>query len=82
MPRLTEAAKAVAGVSATKALFSLLGTVLDFADSCSPGDDMTLLVLRRQAIAKAQNRIVPSKVSAPVRRLGSASQPELFRQGD
>ena len=82
MPRLTEAAKAVAGTSATKALFSLLGTVLDFADSCSPGDDMTLLVLRRQAITKAQNRVAPSKVSAPVRRLGSASQPELFRQGD
>jgi hypothetical protein len=47
MERLTAAATSVSGASATKALFSLLGTVLDFAGSCSPGDDMTLLVVRR-----------------------------------
>ena len=81
MQRLTEAARAVAGTCATKALFSLLGTVLDFADSCSPGDDMTLLVLRRQAVTKGQNRVAASKVSAPVRRMGSASRSEPFRQG-
>jgi sigma-B regulation protein RsbU (phosphoserine phosphatase) len=81
MQRLTEAARAVAGTCATKALFSLLGTVLDFADSCSPGDDMTLLVLRRQAVSKGQNRAAQAKDSAPVRRLSSASRPELFRHG-
>lgn len=45
--RLAAAARVVSDRSANKALFSLLGTVLDFADSCSPGDDLTLLVVRR-----------------------------------
>ena len=49
MSRLTAAATALAGMNANKVLFSLLGTVLDFADSCSPGDDLTLLVVRRHA---------------------------------
>jgi serine phosphatase RsbU (regulator of sigma subunit) len=48
MERLTAAATAVSDANATKALFSLLGTVLDFAGSCSPGDDMTLMVVRRR----------------------------------
>jgi len=56
MQRLTDATRAVAGAAASKALFSLLGTVLDFADSCPPGDDITLLVLRRQAVSKKQKR--------------------------
>jgi serine phosphatase RsbU (regulator of sigma subunit) len=46
--RLACAVTAVSGVCASKALFSLLGTVLDFADSCSPNDDLTLLVIRRR----------------------------------
>jgi sigma-B regulation protein RsbU (phosphoserine phosphatase) len=49
MGRLTAAATALAGMNANKVLFSLLGAVLDFADSCSPGDDLTLLVVRRHA---------------------------------
>jgi sigma-B regulation protein RsbU (phosphoserine phosphatase) len=52
--RLAAAARIVMGASANKALFSLLGTVLDFADSCSPRDDLTLLVVRRRDAAKTE----------------------------
>jgi serine phosphatase RsbU (regulator of sigma subunit) len=51
--RLATAAQSVTGASANKALFSLLGAVLDFADSCSPPDDLTLLVVRRYGATKA-----------------------------
>jgi serine phosphatase RsbU (regulator of sigma subunit) len=47
MGRLSAAAKAVSGASANQVLFSTLGAVLDFADACSPQDDLTLLVIRR-----------------------------------
>ena len=47
MERLSAAAGAVRGASANRALFSTLAAVLDFADECPPGDDLTLLVLRR-----------------------------------
>jgi serine phosphatase RsbU (regulator of sigma subunit) len=71
--RLTAAARTVSGVNASKALFSLLGTVLDFADSCSPGDDLTLLVVRRrEAIKGAQPRSRTKFLSAPHRRPASA----------
>jgi serine phosphatase RsbU (regulator of sigma subunit) len=54
--RLTAAARAVSGASANQALFSTLGTVLDFADGCSPSDDLTLLVVRRrERILKEQH---------------------------
>jgi len=46
--RLSTAALAAHGRSANPALFSMLGTVLDFADSNAPGDDLTLLVVRRR----------------------------------
>src|SRR6266851_5570776 len=48
MDRLTAAAKAVGGGTANQVLFSTLGAVLDFADACSPEDDLTLLVIRRR----------------------------------
>ncbi len=48
MQRLLNAAGAAIGTSANLALFSTLGEVLDFADACPPGDDVTLLVLRRR----------------------------------
>ncbi len=48
MQRLLNAAGAASGSSANLALFSTLGAVLDFADACTPGDDVTLLVLRRR----------------------------------
>ena len=47
MPRLVAAAKSVSRATANQALFSILATVLDFADACSPGDDLSLLVVRR-----------------------------------
>src|SRR5215831_2838836 len=78
LQRLTDATRAVAGTAASKALFSLLGTVLDFADCCPPGDDITLLVLRRQAVSKKQKRT--TKDSAPLRPLASASRLEPFRR--
>jgi serine phosphatase RsbU (regulator of sigma subunit) len=45
--RLSAAAKAVSGTTANQVLFSTLATVLDFAEACPPGDDLTLLVVRR-----------------------------------
>jgi sigma-B regulation protein RsbU (phosphoserine phosphatase) len=77
MERLTAAARAVSGASASKALFSLLGTVLDFADSCSAGDDLTLLVVRRcDAIKGEQPRSRAKDFSAPHRRPASVSRPK------
>ena len=49
MERLSAAAIAVSGAGATQALFRTLATVLDFANGCAPGDDVTLLVVRRRA---------------------------------
>jgi len=46
--RLAAAANAVGGASANQVLFATLGAVLDFADACSPEDDLTLLVIRRR----------------------------------
>ena len=45
--RLVAAAGAASNGSASQALFSTLGAVLDFADGCPPGDDLTLLVVHR-----------------------------------
>jgi serine phosphatase RsbU (regulator of sigma subunit) len=82
MERLMAAARAVCGVSASKALFSLFGTVLDFADSCSPGDDLTLLVVRRRDAIKGEQPGSRTKdFSAPHRRLASASRPKSSGQG-
>ena len=50
--RLMAAAKATAGATANQVLFSTLGAVLNFADTCSPEDDLTLLVLRRREAAR------------------------------
>jgi serine phosphatase RsbU (regulator of sigma subunit) len=77
--RLTAAAVSVSGSSATKALFSLLGTVLDFAGSCSPGDDMTLMVVRRrpqqdQGETDRQKRFVSSSTA-----VASAGKPKVSR---
>jgi serine phosphatase RsbU (regulator of sigma subunit) len=48
MGRLSAAVNAVGDGSANQVLFSTLGAVLDFADACSPEDDLTLLVVRRR----------------------------------
>jgi serine phosphatase RsbU (regulator of sigma subunit) len=45
--RLSAAVKSLNGATANQVLFSTLATVLDFADQCPPGDDLTVLVVRR-----------------------------------
>jgi serine phosphatase RsbU (regulator of sigma subunit) len=72
--RLSAAALAAHGTSANPALFSMLGTVLDFADSSTPGDDLTFLVVRRQAESNAEPvpierdfPTLPGKAAATVR---------------
>ena len=83
MNRLMAAATAVAGMNANKALFSLLGTVLDFADSCSPGDDLTLLVVHRHRSTKRKRRHVRTEgLSAPYRRAASAVRRRSSSPGD
>jgi sigma-B regulation protein RsbU (phosphoserine phosphatase) len=52
--RLTAAAKAIGRATANQVLFSTLGAVLDFADTCSPEDDLTLLVVRRRETVAQQ----------------------------
>jgi len=76
--RLIAAATAVAGATANKALFSLLGTVLDFAGSCSPGDDVTLLVVRRSARAAESPR---PKDFATLPRRSSGAKPRNSGRG-
>jgi sigma-B regulation protein RsbU (phosphoserine phosphatase) len=57
--RLSAAANAANGASANQVLFSTLGAVLDFADACAPGDDLTLLVVRhREAVVAEQTSAV------------------------
>jgi serine phosphatase RsbU (regulator of sigma subunit) len=66
---LAAAAKVVSGASASKALFSLLATVLDFADTCSLNDDLTLLVVRRRDAVKNEHpRSRTKDFSAPHHR--------------
>src|SRR6266446_1583022 len=59
--RLSAAANAVGGASANQVLFSTLGAVLDFADACSPEDDLTLLVIRRREGAMSERSPARSK---------------------
>ncbi len=80
--RLAAAGRSVHGVNASKALFSLLGTVLDFADTCSPHDDMTLLVIRRRdAITCGGPRSRRKDFSAPHARESSVSRPKNSDSG-
>jgi serine phosphatase RsbU (regulator of sigma subunit) len=72
MERLTAAAKAMGGASANQVLFSTLGAVLDFADACSPGDDLTLLVVRRrETIAPERTSTGNKEISRPRGRQSS-----------
>jgi sigma-B regulation protein RsbU (phosphoserine phosphatase) len=77
MGRLSAAANAVGGASANKVLFSTLGSVLDFADACSPEDDLTLLVVRRRAAAMTEQPSSPSNdFSVPRRGPTSVVRPK------
>jgi len=66
--RLSAAVGAVSGASANQVLFSTLGAVLDFADACSPEDDLTLLVVRRRAATMTEQHSSPSTDSSAPRR--------------
>jgi serine phosphatase RsbU (regulator of sigma subunit) len=80
MGRLTAAATAISAASASKALFSLLGTVLDFADTSSANDDLTLLVVRRRdAIKNELPRKRAKNSSAPRRRTASVPRSKNSR---
>jgi len=75
--RLSAAMNAVGSASANQVLFSTLGAVLDFANACSPQDDLTLLVIRR----REGTMIEPSPsqgrdFSAPHRVLTSVVRPK------
>jgi serine phosphatase RsbU (regulator of sigma subunit) len=69
--RLSAAAGAVRGASANQALFSMLAAVLDFAEACPPGDDLTLLVVRRRGATMKEQSNAHSKdflrATSPVR---------------
>jgi serine phosphatase RsbU (regulator of sigma subunit) len=76
MERLTAAAKAIGSATANQVLFSTLGAVLDFADTCSPGDDLTLLVIRRREAVVTEHTSAGNKgISRTRRRQSSEAQP-------
>src|SRR6266478_992756 len=73
LARLSAAARAAGGGNASQTLFSALGAVLDFADGCPLGDDLTLLVVRREQIGTRNSSTimqeqVPVALSGGVRR--------------
>ena len=77
MRRLSEAANAVSGANANQVLFSTLGAVLDFADACSPEDDLTLLVIRRRESTMTERSPSHTKdFSAPHRGPASVVRPK------
>ncbi|MGB8322862.1 MAG: PP2C family protein-serine/threonine phosphatase [Candidatus Acidiferrum sp.] len=81
MARLSTAANAVNGASANQVLFSTLGAVLDFADSCSPADDLTLLVVRHREHAPAKQTSAGNKdLSTLGDRLPSTGRPRQERK--
>jgi sigma-B regulation protein RsbU (phosphoserine phosphatase) len=74
--RLSAAAESVSGATANQVLFSTLATVLDFADSCPPGDDLSLLVIRRCAVELTERTSERNKsVSVPRSRSRSTARP-------
>jgi serine phosphatase RsbU (regulator of sigma subunit) len=83
LTRLSTAARAASGGSASETLFSTLGAVLDFADGCSLNDDLTLLVVRREeTMAKRDgSRAGDSRTflegQVPVVPVGSAGRQKL-----
>jgi sigma-B regulation protein RsbU (phosphoserine phosphatase) len=81
--RLSAAAKAVSGATANQVLFSTLGAVLDFADACPPGDDLTLLVVRRrEALLTEQPSADHKDFSKPRRQMSSVARPRHVASGE
>jgi serine phosphatase RsbU (regulator of sigma subunit) len=68
--RLAAAAAAAGGVAASRALFSTLGAVLDFAGGRPPADDLTLLVVHRRAPVGAELAARPVAVDFSALRRG------------
>jgi len=83
LTRLSTAARASSGGSASETLFSTLGAVLDFADGCSLNDDLTLLVVRREETMAIRDgsRLRDSSTfpegQVPVVPVGSAGRQKL-----
>ena len=83
LTRLSTAARAASGGSASETLFSTLGAVLDFADGCSLNDDLTLLVVRREETmairdgSRARDSRIFLEGQVPVVSVGSASRQKL-----
>lgn len=83
MQRLSAVAKEVLGATANQVLFSTLGAVLDFADACPPGDDLTLLVVRRREAIVAERTSAGIKDdSKPRRRPTSVVRPRKVTSGE
>jgi serine phosphatase RsbU (regulator of sigma subunit) len=83
MGRLSAAAKAVSGASVNRVLFSTLGAVLDFADACPPGDDLTLLVVRRrEALLTEDTSANNNDYSRPRRQPTSVVRPRQVASGE
>ena len=79
--RLMAAAKAICGATENQVLFSMLGAVLDFADTCQPEDDLTLLVLRRREAIEPQRPAMGNQASArPRSRPSSDPRPKQARK--
>jgi serine phosphatase RsbU (regulator of sigma subunit) len=77
MGRLSAAAKAIGGATANQVLFATLGAVLDFADECSPEDDLTLMVVRRrEAIQTGRTSAGNKEISRSRRRQASVVRPK------
>jgi serine phosphatase RsbU (regulator of sigma subunit) len=80
--RLSAAMNAVGGASANQVLFSTLGSVLDFADACSPQDDLTLLVVRRREDTTMERSPLRGKdLSTPHCAPTSAIRPKKAARG-
>jgi phosphoserine phosphatase RsbU/P len=83
LTRLSTAARAASGGSASETLFSTLGAVLDFADGCSLNDDLTLLVVRREETmatrdgSRARDTRTFLEGQVPVVPVGSAGRQKL-----
>jgi len=82
MERLAAAAKAIGGAAANQVLFSTLGAVLDFADTCPPEDDLTLLVVRRSEARVAKDISAGNaEISRPRSRRSSEARPRQAASG-
>jgi sigma-B regulation protein RsbU (phosphoserine phosphatase) len=81
MARLTAAAKNSVGTSANQVLFATLGTVLDFANGCTPGDDLTLLVIRRSESSLEDSLLDDNDFLTPRHDLPTAARPGSMAGG-